>query len=126
MGQQQLLLILLGIIIIAIAIAVSISIFRQGAIDSKRDLLTNESSVIATLAIRYYNRPDVYGGGNYSFSGWVIPEQLLNTASGSYITQNFGDSVYIIGTGNEVVSGTDSVKIKTIVVRNSFRTEIIN
>ncbi len=38
----------------------------------------------------------------------------------------YSDSVVIIGTGNEVVTGVDSVKIKTVVNPRSFTTEIIH
>jgi len=53
LGQQQLLLIVLGIIVVGIAIAISIQLFRQNAIDSKRDILMNESANIASIAIGY-------------------------------------------------------------------------
>ena len=34
-------------------------------------------------------------------------------------------SVIIIGTGNEIVNGTDSIKVKLTVVANNYETEII-
>ncbi len=42
MGQQQLLLIVLGVIIVGIAVILGIVLFRQNSIDQKRDLLINE------------------------------------------------------------------------------------
>ncbi len=36
------------------------------------------------------------------------------------------DKVIIIGTGNDVVNGTDSVKIETTVQGNSYSSVIIN
>ena len=41
MGQQQLLLVVLGIIIVGIAIAVGMALFRSHSIDEKRNLLMN-------------------------------------------------------------------------------------
>ncbi len=125
MGQQQLLLIVLGIIIVGIAIAVSIQLFRQNAIDSKRDILTNECSNIASIAIGYYKRPVSFGGGGKSFIGWNVPAELQSTVNGSYTAVIYRDSVVITGTGTEVVTGSDSIQVKTTVTSNDYRTVII-
>ena len=42
MGQQQLLLIVLGAIIVGIAIITAIVLFRSSAVENKRDLIFNE------------------------------------------------------------------------------------
>jgi hypothetical protein len=126
-GQQQLLLIVLGLIIVALAITVAISVFRQGAIDSKRDIVTNECSNIASMALRYFKTPIPYGGGGgISFVGWQIPSHLITTPSGSYEATVYQDSVVIVGTGNEVVNGSDSIQVRTTVNYNSFSSVIIN
>ena len=70
MGQQQLLLIVLGLVVIAIAVVVGISLFRAHAISSKRDILTNETIDMAAQAISYYKRTSEFGGGGKSFIGW--------------------------------------------------------
>lgn len=126
MGQQQLLLIVLGIIVVGIAVVISINIFRQSSVDQKRDLLVNESSSLSALALSYYKRAGSLGGGGNSFNGWNIPEQMKTTATGSFSAVIYSDSVVITGVGNEVVTGTDSVKIKTIVSGNGYHTIIIN
>ena len=126
MGQQQLLLVLLGIVIIGIAIALSISLFRQSAIDNKRDLLINECISLGNMAQGYYKKPAMLGGGGYSFEGWNFPEQLRTTAAGSYIESVSGDNIVITGTGNEVVTGNDSIKVQVTVYPDTFSTEVIN
>ena len=126
MGQQQLLLIVLGIIIIGIAIAISLSLFRTWAINSKRDLIINENNSLADLAIKYYKTAKGMGGGGNSFLGWSVPSQMQTTATGTHIAEIYSDSVVIIGTGNEVVTGTDSVKANTTATANSVNTIIIN
>lgn len=133
MGQQQLLLIVLAMIIVGIAVVFSITLFRQKAIDSKRDLLINECGNLAMDAMKYYKKPSTLGGGGNSFAGWSIPDILLKTATGNYTTTTgnysttiFRDSVLIIGTGNEVVNGTDSVKVQVSVYQNNYTTQIIN
>ena len=126
MGQQQLLLIILAIIIVGIAIAVSIGLFRAGAIDGKRDLLVSECSNIATIAISYYKKPREMGGGGKTFTGWQIPSQLVSTKNGSYIAQVSPTNVIITGTGTEVVTGNDSIKVQTTVTGNTINSTIIN
>ena len=126
MGQQQLLLIVLGVIIVGIAILLGIAIFRQSSIDQKRDLLINEGLTVANNAREYFHKPANYGGGGYSFDGWVIPSQLLNSANGSYTATVNSDNVEIIGTGNELVSGTDSVEVRFIVTSDEIETIIVH
>ena len=126
MGQQQLLLIVLGVIVVGIAVILGITIFRQNAIDQKRTLITNENITLAMTAIEYYKKPVMLGGGGRSFTGWVVPVQVRNTASGSYDATVFDDHVIITGTGNETVNGTDSVKVQTTVYPDSYTTTIIN
>lgn len=126
MGQQQLLLIVLGVIIVGIAVLLGIILFRQGAIDNKRDLLINEGLTVANNAREYYFRPSSLGGGQYSFSGWQIPTQLSSTANGSYTASVTANQVEITGTGNELISGSDYIEVKFIITRDGIATEIIN
>jgi hypothetical protein len=125
-GQQQLLLIILGVIIIGLAIAVSIALFRAHSIDEKRNLLINEGASLAHMAMGYYKKPAVLGGGGRSFIGWTIPGDMAVTATGNYTSTAYNDSVVIIGTGNEVTTGNDSVKVKITALENSFYSTIIN
>jgi len=126
MGQQQLLLIVLGVIIVGIAILLGIAIFRQSSIDQKRDLLINEGLTVANNAREYFHKPTPYGGGGYSFTGWVIPSQMVTSANGSYTATVNPTSVEIIGIGNELVSGTDLVEVQFIVTSGAVETIIIH
>ena len=133
MGQQQLLLIVLVMIIVGIAVVFSITLFRQRAIDSKRDLLINECGNLAMDAMKYYKKPSNLGGGGNSFVGWSIPDILTITATGNYTTTSgnysttiFSDSILIIGTGNDVLNGADSVKVQISVYQDNYKTQIIN
>ncbi len=76
MGQQQLLLIILGIIIIGIAITVGISLFNANATESKRNNIINDLVHLASEAQKYYRTPKAMGGGQLSFEGWQIPKRL--------------------------------------------------
>jgi hypothetical protein len=126
LGQQQLLLIVLGVIIVGIAVLLGIVLFRQSSIDGKRDLLINEGMTVANNAREYFHKPATYGGGGYSFAGWQIPSQMLTSANGSYTATVNSDNVEIVGTGNELVSGTDLVEVQFIVTSDSVVTIIVH
>ena len=127
MGQQQLLLIVMAIIIVGIAIAVSIQLFRSNAIEQKRDLLIEETTSLGYMAIQYYKKPAEMGGGSKSFLGWVIPSQMVTTANGNFMTSTIAtEQVIITGTGTEVVTGTDSIEVQTIVTANEVNSIIIH
>jgi hypothetical protein len=127
LGQQQLLLIALAIIIVGIAIAVSIQLFRSNAIEQKRDVLIEETTSLGYMAIQYYKKPAELGGGSKSFIGWSIPSQMVTTANGNFMTSTISaDQVIITGTGTEVVTGTDTIEVQTIVTANTVNSIIIN
>ena len=127
MGQQQLLLIVLALIIIGIAIAISIQLFRENAISSKRDMLINECNTLGSMAIGYYKRPKAFNGGGNSFVGFEVPKEMEFTINGNYLAADItDDQIVITGTGSEVVTGNDSIKVKVTVQKNSLVTEIIN
>ncbi len=126
MGQQQLLLIVLGILIVGIAILVGIYIFRANAIEAKRNTITNELINLAGLAQQYYLKPASMGGGGKSFAGWKIPQPLLFTANGRFIASVNTDNVVITGIGNEVVTDKDSIEVQTTVFADSISTIIVH
>jgi len=127
MGQQQLLMIVLALIIVAIAIAVSISLFRANAIDGKRDILIEETTSLGVMALQYFKKPQELGGGGQSFVGWSIPSQMNQTANGSFgISLQQADEIRIVGTGSEVVTGNDSIKVETRITASNIYTVIIN
>jgi len=126
-GQQQILLIVLALIIVGVAIAISVQLFRANAIEAKRDILVEETTYLGTMAIQYFKKPMELGGGNQDFTGWQIPSQMIQTANGNFmIAAVTPDEVTITGTGSEVVTGTDSIKVQTIVTANGIQTIVIN
>ena len=128
MGQQQLLMIVLAIIIVGLAIAISVQLFRSNAIESKRDILIEETTSLGSMAFQYYKKPRELGGGGRSFINWTIPPQMVQTFNGNFMMASVSvDNVVITGTGSEVVTGTDSIKVETTVYANGeIFTVIIN
>ena len=87
----------------------------------------NECGNLAMDAMKYYKRPNTLGGGGNTFDGWTIPNILTTTATGYYYSAAiYKDSILLVGTGNEVVNGNDSVKIQVSVYQNNYKTLIIN
>jgi type II secretory pathway pseudopilin PulG len=86
MGQQQLLLIILGVIIVGIAIAVGLSLFSAQSIQSNKDAIINDLNNIAAQAYQYRIRPSSMAGGNGSYTGFTIPSKMASNANATYVS----------------------------------------
>jgi hypothetical protein len=99
MGQQQLLLVVLGLIVVSIAIGFANQLFDANAEDSNKDNIASELVNLGTLAQQFFNKPAEMGGGNQSFINWNIPSNLDSTTSGNYeIATVVNKSIVISGT----------------------------
>jgi Tfp pilus assembly protein PilE len=127
MGQQQLLLIVIGVIIVGIAIVVGINLASTSAQSANRDAVIADLNNIGVFAQQYYRKPTTMGGGGNSFTGWTIPPNLTKTANGTY-TATFGATVVtIVGTGNEVGNdGTNKVKATAVVTPTGITVTVDN
>lgn len=127
MGQQQLLLVILGIIIVGIAVMLAIIIYNQKSIESKTDVILNETQYLATLAIQYYKKAKVFGGGEYSYAGWDVPAVLQSTNNGFYSAEITPPDLCIItGISNDVVTGGDSIQVIITINGTNMQTQITN
>jgi hypothetical protein len=124
-GQQQLLLIVVGIIIVSLAIWGGLILFRANAIDQKRSAVTNELVNLAATAQQYYMKPTSLGGGGRNFTGWKIPSELVLTGNGHYTAQVAPDNVLLTGIGNEVVTNNDSVQVNMTVLPSTYAVSIV-
>jgi hypothetical protein len=73
MGQQQLLLIVLGVIIVGAAVIVGILITMANERKAQTDLMANEAMGYATLLMQFYHKPKTFGGGGRQFQGFPPP-----------------------------------------------------
>ena len=103
MGQQQLLLIVLGVIVVGIAVVVGINLFNANAVSSNRDGVVSDLNNLGAMAQQYYKKPTSMGGGGNTFTSWTLPLELDTTANGSYTAGLVvgAQSVTIVGLGNE-------------------------
>ena len=117
MGQQQLLLIILGVIVVGIAVAVGITMFKDNAVSANRDAVTNDLVNLASRAQQFYRRPTALGGGQGKFDLLTNISQLTSkptNANGSYaLTAGTGNGpVILVGTGTEIGNdGSAAVKV---------------
>lgn len=66
MGQQQLLLLVLGIVIVGLAVVVGIQAFSENQKKANADALVNDAIRIASDAQAWMLKPQAFGGGSNS------------------------------------------------------------
>lgn len=98
MGQQQLLLIILGVIIVGIAIAVGLSLFSAQSVQSNRDAIINDMNNLAAQAYQYRIRPSSMGGGQGAYTGFAIPGKMSANENGTYVETVTAQTVTIVAT----------------------------
>ncbi|HWP81909.1 MAG TPA: hypothetical protein VNN76_04550 [Bacteroidota bacterium] len=85
MGQQQLLLIILGVIIVGIAIAVGLGMFTAQSVGSNKDAIIADFTNLSANAYQYRIRPVAMGGGGGStYNGYTIPTALSDNENATY------------------------------------------
>jgi hypothetical protein len=57
MGQQQLLLIVLGVIVVGIAVVVGINLFNASAEEANKDGIVSDCTNLGAMAQQYYKKP---------------------------------------------------------------------
>ncbi len=81
MGQQQLLLLVLGVIIVGIAVVAGIGMFNASAEESAKDEGVAQLLAIGANAQQWFKKPLSMGGGGGSFANYVIPTKMTATSS---------------------------------------------
>lgn len=122
MGQQQLLLLVLGIVIVGLAVVVGIQAFSENSKKANMDNLVLEAMDIATSAQTWMLKPSIYGGGNNSclttcdWSSVTFTNLGLNATSGVYSTLN-GEVELDGSAGTElVVTATNTSNNNQVVI----------
>jgi hypothetical protein len=84
MGQQQILLVIVGVIIVGLAIAIGISLFSAQSASSNRDAMMNDLNHLAMVAYQFRISLRSMGGGEGDYSTFVIPVQMRSNGNGLY------------------------------------------
>ena len=105
MGQQQLLLIVLGVIVVSVAVAAGIQLFNINAEESAKDAMVSHCVNLGSMAQQHYIKPASMAGGAGTFDGsavgsgntWVLPTSLETDNYGVYTADIDAQSVVITG-----------------------------
>ncbi len=104
MGQQQLLLLVLGAIIVGVAIVVGINMFSSGATNANRDAVVQDCMTLATRAQQWYRTPLILNGGGRDFTNiscTTIRFPQANENGANYAIAGAGQTANISATGRE-------------------------
>ena len=127
MGQQQLLLIVLGVIVVGIAVVVGINLFNANATAANRDGVISDLNNLSAMGQQYYKKPTSMGGGGNAFTGWTIPTGLDSTANGTYVATPSATTISIVGDGTEIGNDASTpVEATATVTANSISVVVNN
>ena len=88
MGQQQLLLLVLGIVIVGLAVVVGIQAFGENQKKANSDALVNDAVRIASDAQAWNLKPAAFGGGAGSFENISFEQLGYEATDGIYTNLN--------------------------------------
>jgi hypothetical protein len=101
MGQQQLLLIVLGVILVGVAVVLGIQYFGVGAEEGAKDELVAHTLTVGSNAQQWYRKPLAMGGGGGTYVGFSAHFdsnllKLKNSTNGDYQPSAEGNTSIII------------------------------
>jgi hypothetical protein len=121
MGQQQLLLLILGVLIVGAAIAVGIGQFGAHNIEANREGVTVSLVTISANAFEYRQRLVTSGGGGRSYVGYVVPSKMSSDDYGQYALDGSPTSNFI---RINAKSSFDASWVATCIADSAGRTTI--
>ena len=130
MGQQQLLLIVLGVIIVGIAVVVGINLFNANAETSTQDSIVSQGTNIGAMAQQYFKKPTSMGGGGNSFTNfdtkvWPnLPTNLTNSTDATWEISTAGTDASIEFTATPV-EGNYAWTVLTVVTPDDIVSSIV-
>ncbi|MEZ4699553.1 MAG: hypothetical protein R2834_04420 [Rhodothermales bacterium] len=125
MGQQQLLLLVLGIVIVGLAVVVGIQAFSENKKKANADALVNDGIRIASDAQAWKLKPQAFGGGaggtNWSDAngaaltlaqlGYTVNSGIYSNLNGTFTLDASGATLEIEGNSLAVSSGGGDLTI---------------
>jgi len=128
MGQQQLLLIILGVTLVGIAVVVGINLFSSNAAENNRNILITDLTHLANMAQQYYRKPVALTGGGNSFMGWNVNWTLfVSTIMTSLAISFSAQQITFAAQGRELgFDGLTKVKVTMVIGPNGITSTTIN
>ncbi len=104
MGQQQLLLLVLGIVIVGIAVVAGITAFTEGKDKADRDAASSDAMRLVSNLQAWKLKPVSSGGGASAsgFTGASLSAIGVTVTNGNYVTPN---GCYTLTAGTNAVVG---------------------
>jgi hypothetical protein len=125
MGQQQLLLLVLGIVIVGIAILVGINAYSENSVKSNWDSMLQDALRIASDAQAWKSKPELFGGSpdtlkadSDNFTGLDF---LQMAYAGARVSGTNNDCYQNLNGDYEITPGTTNLAIEATNVPNQNR-----
>ena len=106
MGQQQLLLLVLGIVIVGLAVVVGIQAFSENQEKANQDAIVNDGIRIASDAQAWALKPSAFGGGEGQFNGLSLDILGYDTGTNSYYSNINGEFSLAVTNGASGATGS--------------------
>lgn len=113
MGQQQLLLILLGVIIVGAAIVLAMSLMSAQAVQSNKDAMINDLNHLAAHAYQYRISSSSLAGGAGKYTGYKMPTTLASNENGYYSCAVTPDIVTLTAVSNNNSNNTITAQVNS-------------
>lgn len=120
MGQQQLLLIVLGVIIVGIAVVVGLNVFSTSSIDANVNAMIADMQNISADANAYYLKPTNMGGGGNTYTGYVIAANLATTPNAAYALTIAAQTITVVGTSEIDAAAGGKVTVTGTITRTGL------
>jgi len=121
MGQQQLLLIVLGVLIAGMAVYGVNRLYDAQSVEHSRDRVRQEGLLLLQYADEYKSRLKQLGGGGGTYDGFQLPKFFLDEPDIGYWVNGSGEfvQVYACGWGTDAPRGRDGVNpVSVLITRN--------
>lgn len=110
MGQQQLLLLVLGIVIVGIAVVAGIQAFSEGKQKAQQDAAVSDAMRIISDTQAWKLKPQAFGGGD---NGNAVDFSAVNLKALGYPVNSATDA-YVTTNGYFELSGTNTAATLTV------------
>jgi hypothetical protein len=120
MGQQQMMLIVLGVIIVGVGIAVGISQFGSDSVSANKDALINDINNLGINAYQFKILPTSMGGGSGSYARYTIPVKLRANEDGSFRIVNASTTRLTLEATSALSYGTITVVCDSLGALGNF------
>ena len=118
MGQQQLLLIVLGALIVGLGVYGGTRMMASSNQDNERDLIISQMNMLLGEARKYAAKPGHLGGGDGSLVGFQAPSKMTTTDRLS-INITAGAS-WVLFQGFGAVDGIDGTNPVQVIAQYDF------